>query len=106
MSYKLQHKQNKNVIGIFDEINQETIEQLIFNNKEDINDYEIIEFTPVSTLIDEIQNIKNQLAQLDLIVPRIVEDIISQGNFTIHQSKLDIISQKESLRQQLQDLEV
>ena len=51
------------------------------------------------------QNILNQLEQFDNIVPRILEDIIAQGNFTIHQSKLDIITQKQALRQQLQDLE-
>ena len=58
---------------------------------------------PVIT-IDEKQIIINQLLQLDLIIPRVLEDIIAQGNFTLHQSKLDIISQKEFLRQQLQEL--
>jgi len=50
------------------------------------------------------QNILFQLASLDLVVPRIVEDIIEQGEFNIHQSKLDIIKLKKSLREQLQQL--
>jgi hypothetical protein len=102
MSYKLQHKQNKNVIGIFDEINNEIINQMIFNNRENINDYEIIEFTPTPNYIDPIKNIQTQLSNLDLIVPRIVEDIIAQiPELIIHQSKIDIIQEKELLREQL-----
>jgi hypothetical protein len=68
---------------------------------------DIIISVEVGLTTNEQKNIiLNQLAQLDIIVPRIVEDIIEQGNFTIHQSKIDIITQKQTLRQQLQDLEV
>jgi hypothetical protein len=52
------------------------------------------------------QQILQKLNELDKIVPRIVEDIVSQGNFNLHQSKIDVIEQKQILRQQLQGLEV
>lgn len=52
-----------------------------------------------------IQQIKNELATLDSVVPRLLEDIIEQGNFTIHQSKIDIINQKKQLRIQLSTLQ-
>jgi hypothetical protein len=45
-----------------------------------------------------------RLQELDVIVPRIVEDIVEQGNFTLHQSKLDIILAKQALRALLQNL--
>lgn len=45
-----------------------------------------------------------RLQELDVIVPRIVEDIVEQGEFTLHQSKLDIILAKQALRALLQNL--
>ncbi len=51
-----------------------------------------------------MSEIKKELSELDLIVPRIIEDIISQANITIPQSKLDVIARKQELRQQLQNL--
>jgi precorrin isomerase len=52
------------------------------------------------------EKILRQLAELDKTISRILEDIVAQGNFNLHQSKLDIIAQKKALRQQLKDLEV
>lgn len=50
MVYKLQHKQNGNTIGVFDQINQQEINQLIENNGHKAKDYEVIEFTPVAIM--------------------------------------------------------
>jgi hypothetical protein len=47
-----------------------------------------------------------ELKQLDVEIPRIIEDIIEQGNFTIHHNKQNIINTKKALRLQLQALEV
>ena len=52
----------------------------------------------------QISEIRRELERLDSIVPRIFEDIVAQGNFTIHQSKIDVIARKETLREQLQNL--
>lgn len=54
---------------------------------------------------DERQEILNKLAKLDIEVPRILEDIIEQGNFNIHPSKMAVINEKIQLRQQLNNLE-
>lgn len=51
--------------------------------------------------IDSKNKIINKLKELDLIVPRVVEDIIKQSNFKIDVKTLDIIKQKEELRKQL-----
>jgi hypothetical protein len=52
----------------------------------------------------QTSEIRRELERLDSIVPRIFEDIVAQGNFTIHQSKTDVIARKEALREQLQNL--
>lgn len=49
-------------------------------------------------------NILKELQTLDIEIPRIVEDIIEQGNFKIHQSKIDKINRKKELRLQLQSI--
>lgn len=46
MSYKVQHKQNNSIIGVFNEIDEQAINQLIINNGSNLDQYEIIEFTP------------------------------------------------------------
>lgn len=50
------------------------------------------------------REILQELADLDVIVPRVVEDIIVQGEFAIHQSKLDIIERKNQLRKLLTEV--
>lgn len=50
---------------------------------------------------EQIKLYKQELQELDIIVPRIMEDIIEQGNFKLHQSKLDIIARKKELRKKL-----
>ena len=52
----------------------------------------------------QINEIQRELENLDSVVPRILEDIIAQSNFTIHQSKLDVIARKVELREQLSNL--
>lgn len=49
-------------------------------------------------------NILKELQTLDMEIPRIVEDIIEQGNFIIHQSKIDKINRKKELRLELQSI--
>jgi hypothetical protein len=44
--------------------------------------------------------------ELDVIVPRVLEDMIEQGEFVLHESKLEVIARKKALRIQLQELEV
>lgn len=58
------------------------------------------------TIYERKEQIIQTLNELDKEVPRIIEDIVSQGNFNLYQDKLDIIAQKQALRQQLQELEV
>lgn len=67
---------------------------------------EVIAVEDGLTIAEQRQMIINQLAELDKIVPRILEDIVVQGDFNLHQSKFDTITQKQGLRQQLQELEV
>jgi hypothetical protein len=52
----------------------------------------------------QIREIQRELENLDQVVPRILEDIIAQSTFVIHQSKLDIIARKVILREQLSNL--
>ena len=49
----------------------------------------------------EYEEIQAELEELDKIVPRVVEDILEQGGFVIHQSKIDIINKKEELRNKI-----
>lgn len=53
---------------------------------------------------EQIERIKMRLLELDHIVPRVLEDIIAQSEFSIHPTKLTIIAEKIQLRQQLQSL--
>jgi hypothetical protein len=64
----------------------------------------IPELTEAQILQMQINEIQRELEILDSAVPRILEDIIEQGNFAIHQSKLDVIARKIELRLQLQIL--
>ena len=67
---------------------------------------EVVAIEDGLTIEEQKQDILNQLKALDaqLMDGRVIEDIIS--GVPIHQSKLDIITQKESLREQLQNLGV
>ena len=47
------------------------------------------------------KQILQRLLKLDAIVPRIFEDIIEQGKFNLHESKIKIIEEKRLLRSQL-----
>ena len=83
----------------FDILEMEDSNYEIYKENDEIKTREI-----VIPEVDLKEIILLQLAQLDLIIPRVVEDIIEQGNFTIHQSKLDIINEKKSLRVQLSEM--
>jgi hypothetical protein len=52
------------------------------------------------------QIILQELTQLDIEIPRIVEDLIKHTNFKPHKSKEDTIARKNLLREQLQNLGV
>lgn len=111
MSYKLQHKVTKNSIAIFDEIDDELINQLIKNNGAKPNDYEVVEFVPeTATAEQQRQQILKQLEQLDKHLTRTEENIISHlidtSNYQPYQREIDIANQKQALRQQLQELGV
>lgn len=48
--------------------------------------------------------IAKRLAELDKEVSRVEEDLIEQFNVTVHQSKIDVITEKASLRNELAGL--
>jgi hypothetical protein len=48
------------------------------------------------------EKINAELKELDIEIPRIVEDIIEQGKFNIHASKMENVNRKKELRRQLQ----
>lgn len=50
------------------------------------------------------KQILKELVELDIEIPRIVEDIIEQGKFIVHQNKTHKINRKKELRQELQNL--
>ena len=52
----------------------------------------------------KLQEIQRELKELDIEIPRVVEDIIDQGNFIIHQKKQNIIARKNQLRVMMQTL--
>lgn len=45
-----------------------------------------------------------QLNELDQIVPRLLEDILEQGNFNVHPSKQEVIFEKQLLRKKLNEI--
>ena len=51
-------------------------------------------------LVDLLPKFKalKELEQLDLEVPRIIEDVVEQGSFVLHESKSAIIARKQYLR--------
>ena len=62
---------------------------------------------PELALLEKVkqkQAILDRLAELDREVPRIVEDMLTQGNFTIYPAKQAIINEKQTLREQLKTL--
>ncbi len=120
-------KNNYNILAVdnFRFFNDQCIVISNYSNTDTFIPIDFVDIITVDTVLDgmkyykdnkfyqkysaEIENEKNiiqeQLAQLDLIVPRIVEDIIAQQqSLIIHQNKLDIMSQKEALREQLRVL--
>lgn len=113
MSYKVQHKESKCIIGVFDTLDEQEINQLVINNGSNIEQYEIIEFTPEElpepTIEEQRQSIINQLAQLDKSLTRTEENIISHMidalNYQPYQREIDIATQKQTLRNQLQSLQ-
>ena len=64
--------------------------------------------TSLQDLEDKLEAIKNaiyeELEKLDLIVPRIIEDIIEFTDYQPYQSKVDVINRKQELRLQLKEL--
>jgi hypothetical protein len=105
LSYRVIHKINKSIIAVINNLDDIDIESIIKNNNGVLDDYDVEEFTPFEPTIEEQkQSIINQLSKLDIIVPRVVEDILEQSKFTVHESKQAIINQKVALRAQLREL--
>lgn len=77
------------------------INGVVVNGKE-------IENTERETEIDTeiiIDGIKSELASLDIVVPRVVEDLIASTGYVPHPSKQEVINRKNYLRQLLRDFE-
>lgn len=87
------------IVNQFVECNDNTKQNMIYES----GTFSEYVYTP--TIEEQKQIIKLELERLDSIVPRIVEDVVSQGNFVIDEKKSIIIAQKESLRGQLRELE-
>lgn len=51
----------------------------------------------------EIENNKiyDRLKELDLVIPRVLEDIINQSTYTVNEKILNVIKEKEELRKKL-----
>lgn len=108
MSHKIVHKASNSTIGVVSDLSEINVDNLIKANGGVTEDFDIIEISTELSIEQQKQNILSQLAQLDLIVPRIIEDIYNQSvpQYTLHQSKLYIMEQKQALRAQLSELEV
>jgi hypothetical protein len=110
MSYKVQHKENKNVIGIFDEVDEQAINQLIKNNGSNIDQYDVIEFTPEinePTVEEQQKAIEQQLIPTDI---ETLYDILKSKNVLsdddIPEQIKSKLENKATLTSQLQELEV
>ena len=88
------------IIGLCDFVKGNTEDLIIVEESLNLNVGDNIYTTNLVDLTPKVKALK-ELEKLDLIVPRILEDIISQGSFMIHQSKLDVISRKQTLREVL-----
>jgi hypothetical protein len=49
----------------------------------------------------EINSILDELKELDVIVPRIIEDIVAELGYEVHPSKQEVIDKKVQLRERL-----
>lgn len=58
----------------------------------------------VKTAKEQKDEILNELLYLDSIIPRVTEDLIEQGGFKLHISKVDVIQRKQQLRMELKSL--
>jgi tRNA G10 N-methylase Trm11 len=63
------------------------------------------ELEPIQAKEIRTKEILAELATLDVEIPRVVEDIIQQGEYNIHESKEKIIERKQELRLELSLLE-
>jgi hypothetical protein len=84
------------VIEDYESIETDVDKVLLYRDGDDV---EAVETEPTEEEKEFL--IKKELKQLDNEVSRLLEDMIAQGSFIVHQSKLDVIARKQELRQQL-----
>jgi hypothetical protein len=85
------------IIGIDSSVKGNSADVILLDESLSLSVGDEIATDGLNNKLDSFKALK-ELEQLDLIVPRILEDIVSQGNFNIHQSKLDVIARKQVLR--------
>jgi DNA polymerase III alpha subunit (gram-positive type) len=104
MSYKVRHKETNNVIGVFNELDEQAINQLIINNCSNTDQYEVIEFTPEELPMPTIEDQQQEVALSDIEILYdilrtkgiLLDEEIPERIVTNIETKNTLVSQLES----------